>query len=722
MADETGLDRRDLIKATGAVGLALTAPRFAGAQRRPVRAGAGKDWYESPYRIVQTNLREPDILEDPERIARQVREFGGNAIVTNIGGIVAFYPTELDFQYRNPFMQDGVDFVQRMNDAARAQGLAVIGRFDLSKAMKPVYDAHPDWFMLSRDGAPRVFSGTYRACPNGDWAGDYGLQILREGLSRYEVDGVFFNMSGYPTTDYAHVDHGICVCVNCQRRFREMYGLDLPGVDGFDDPVWPQYLEFQDRTAAELNEKNYDVIKSLQPKAGVMGRYPFNEIVRGEVQRRVYRSPPEWAYQSGDQSRTYRARFPARPFSSTSTTHVDYPWRQALESGPYHMARFAQQLGTGSQLDLYLMGTFDDQDDRRFIAPVEELFHWHERNSAHYADVSTAARVALYESRRTERWGGGTASGRSWTRCFRGAYTALVDRRIPFSYVSDERIADGSVTLTPELFDVVILPGVVILTDAEAAALDAFVEAGGTVIATGQTGAFDGFGTPRSRMALESSPVAGYGETVDCHGWTFDAGRASGITMSPARIPATGAYYRVTTVSSTESLLPRAPNQRFGPPELSYALPDAPRGDEPGILLRRYGAGVSLHLPWHPEAQYYRDGLPDHAGLFAAMIEAYAPPPPVRLEGAGPVELMLLRQPATNRLLAHVVNYSGQRNGLYAEPARLHDLRIGVRGGGAARALVAGQDLSAGDADTQGYRWYTLPPVGYFEAVSVGLG
>lgn len=719
MAENT-IGRRELMQTAGALGVSLSYGGVSAAVFQDTE-NAQELWYQKPYRIVQTNLREPDILEDPRRIARQVREFGADAIITNIGGIVAFYPTDLEYQYRNPFMEEGVDFVREMIDAARAEDLAVIGRFDLSKAMKIVYDAHPDWFMVTPDGEPREYEGTYRACPNGAWANDYGIRILREGLGRYHVDGVFFNMSGYPTRNYDHVDKGSCRCQNCRRRFREMYGLELPEQDSFDDPVWPQYLEFQDRTVEELNEKNHSVIKSILPNAGVFGRHMYNEVVRYETQRRIYRTGPEWAYQSGEQARRYQALIPGKPFSSTSAAHVDYPWRQALESPSYHMVRFAQQLGAGAQLDLYLMGTFDDQDDRRFVKPVSNLFKWYGQHTDHYEGVKPSARVAIYNSMRTQRWGGGVPSGQQWSDGFRGVYTALVDRRIPFWFISDKRVEDGTTKLSPDDYDVIILPGVAILTDAEAAALDAYVEAGGIVIATGQTGAYGGLGAKRKKMALQSSPIASYDATLDAHGWSWDAALVAEIDLAPARIPATGPYYTAALAEGVDNLLSRAPNQRFGPPELSYALPDAKRGEEPGVLVRKVGKGVSIHMPWRPDVMYYRQGLPDHARLFAALIEKYAPPAPVKLEGSGPVELMVMKQPLANRLLIHVVNYSGQRNGLYEKPALIHDLRIGVRGGGEAETLVDGKRLGRGKKGSDGYRWYSLPPVNYFEALTVAV-
>jgi len=672
-------------------------------------------WYKRPYRIVQTNLREPDICRDPKKIAVSIREFGGNAIVSNVGGIVAFYPTELQYHTLNPYMPDG-DFVRSMIDAARAEGLAYIGRFDLSKSMGDTFAAHPEWFMVNRDGTPREYAGAYQACPNGGWSQAYVGQILAEALGRYEMDGIFFNGGGFAAGDYTGINRGICVCANCQARFREMFGKDLPMEDGPGDPAWRDYLAFQKKVTSELAERNLKTIKSLQVGIAVIGMGVANELARGETQRRVERPAPEWAYQSGEQSRHIQAMVPGKPFSATSAAHIDYPWRQVVETGAFHMVRLAQQIGTGAMPDLYLMGTFDDQNDHRFEAQVRWLFQWHRANEEHYDGLKPAAQIGLYSGGggQVNIFGKDTAGMSGW----RGIYTAMVDRRIPFWVVNGDRVDDGTTKLANEDWDALILPGNISLSEREAQAIDNFVSAGGSVITMGEVRLRNVSGANIASMPMISSPISAYQKPIDAHGWSLDTTNST-MDFGGARIPIDGLYYPAELKPDTNSLIGLAPQQFFGPPELSYARPETTPLPYAGVLKRAFGKGVAIHIPWRPDEQYYRDGLPDLAGLFAELIRIHAPPPLVRLEGAGPVELMAMRQ-SDESLLIHVINYAGQRNGLYADPPFIHGLRLGVLGGGTAQALVAGQEVSGASApDAAGYRWYDLPPVGFFEAVAV---
>ena len=58
---------------------------------------------EEPIRLIQTNLREIDLADfDVDRYVADIEKIGANAVLINVGGIVANYPSELPFQFVNP--------------------------------------------------------------------------------------------------------------------------------------------------------------------------------------------------------------------------------------------------------------------------------------------------------------------------------------------------------------------------------------------------------------------------------------------------------------------------------------------------------------------------------------------------------------------------------------------------------------------------------------------
>ena len=155
-------------------------------------------WKREPIRFLQTNLSETDSTVDPQTLVAAVADFGANTFLMNMGGIVAQYPTRVPFHYPSAFLPPGRDLFGDVVREAHARKVRVVGRFDLSKTQKPVFDAHPEWFFVRANGEPVIYNGLYSTCINGNYYREHALTILAEALERYEVDGLFFNMFGNP--------------------------------------------------------------------------------------------------------------------------------------------------------------------------------------------------------------------------------------------------------------------------------------------------------------------------------------------------------------------------------------------------------------------------------------------------------------------------------------------------------------------------------------------
>lgn len=673
-------------------------------------------WWEQPYRIVQTNLRLTDASLDPQALAREVLEFGATALTFNVGGIFAFYPTELPLQARNPRLTR--DLTGDMLESAHREGLRMVGRYDLSKGTRIAYEAHPDWFVHNKDGEPQEYNGTYQACVNGGWARDYAHRILRESLSRYALDGAFFNMTGYQPVDYSGRHRGICWCRNCQDGFAAMFQRRLPEREDFSDPAYPDYLLFKRRTSQAVAQQIYDTVKALRPATGVMGNgRGACDFMRLELQRAVSRPAPEWPHQAGELSRWGAAVGRGKAYACASTNFLDYQWRFASETPAHHMLRFGQQIASGAQVDYYLLGTFD-QDNTAPLEPVREFMHWHGANQEHFVGTKSLARVGLYHSRTTDLHAGATATGRQHVNGFRGAYRLLLEARIPFDFVSDERMGDADVAEQLAAYDVIVLPNVACLSAEEAAALDAFVAQGGTLIATGETGLYDERGQRRDGFILESFPTIRVNLAADKLETYVEIGAEELDFPKTRLLHLDGWYFYTEQKADAERLLKLLPPPKYGPPELCF--PELEPEDHPGVLTRRSGKGQAIYLPWLPEWLYFRDGLPEHRELLAQLI-GQASEPAVKLRGAGPLEVTVrAKDHGAGDLVVHLVNYAGQRQSAYEEPPAIGGLRLGVKGaGGPARSLVDGSAIEVGSPDAQGYAWLDVPDVKYFQAILI---
>src|SRR5690606_27330508 len=66
-------------------------------------------WKANNLRVIQTNLPayEAAIL-DPDSLVADLKYFSANTLIINAGGIMAFYPTQLEYHYSNPYMKENM--------------------------------------------------------------------------------------------------------------------------------------------------------------------------------------------------------------------------------------------------------------------------------------------------------------------------------------------------------------------------------------------------------------------------------------------------------------------------------------------------------------------------------------------------------------------------------------------------------------------------------------
>lgn len=598
----------------------LVAPAMSGQQRW---------WMDEPIRLIQTNLRETDSTLDVQRLGRQLSEFRANVLLFNMGGIVAQYPTEVEFHYASPHLPPGRDLFGEMLKEAHARGIRVIGRFDLSKTQKAVYDAHPEWFFKRANGEPAIYNGLYSACINGDYYREHAKKILTEALERYEVDGLFFNMFGNPSHDYSGNPMGPCHCDSCQARFRARYGRTVPATA--DD----EYRDFLATSAREVAAMIADLIHDKRPKAAFLTYIQqHTDGIMSESNTAVGRPLPLWPYSASDNVNRARNSEPTKMAFNLCMSFVDYPWRFATVPQAEIRLRLFQSMAHGSGVLLNMHGTMDQEDQSALIAG-RPVFDWHARHEDLYTGQESAARVLLLGSRQPS---------------YRGFFRILSEQHIPFA-VSDNLkwLEDG------RQFDLVISP------DGAPAELENWVRRGGRLLIAGAT-------PPR----LELPGVLGRRPQTQGY-W-----RVRDHTLFPSLrntrlIFLDGEY--VALAKANKPLLTLVPPAMFGPPEKVWV--DKVETDTPGLLLTEKGEGRAVYIPWDVGGLYYRHSSEAHAGLVTDLIDHLLPQGrPLKTTAHPLVEITVMRQPRRNRTLVHLVNLSGHsQTGTFA-PVAMRDIRV----------------------------------------------
>ena len=656
-------------------GAVVLAGAWSVSGQRPAKSGPRPDprwWLSEPIRFVQTNLSETDSTVDPQELVTAVADLGANTFLMNMGGIVAQYPTRVPFHYPSTFLPAGRDLFGEVLRYAHARKVRVVGRFDLSKTQKPVFDAHPEWFFKRDTGEPAIYSGLYSTCINGNYYRQHALTILEEALERYEVDGLFFNMFGNPTADYSGVAMGPCQCDACQVKYRKRFGRDVPRVADAD------YRVFMADSAREVAASIAELIHRKRPQAAFLTYIKdHTDGIMSESNTAVGRPLPLWPYSAGDNVARSLGSEPDKVAINLAMTFVDYPWRYANVPPAETELRLYQNMAHGAPPAVVVVGTMKQQDRQGLVA-AKPVFQWHARHEDLYVGQKNGGRVMLVAT-------GDTAS-------YRGFYRLLSERHIPFVVSENLRWMDDG----PGRFDLVIAP------ESAPRELERYVREGGRLLVAGTTAPPVPIGSIVGRKTTQ-----GY--------WRIHDRTALPSLGDTDLLFIDGDYLEIAPLE--RPVLTLIPTAMFGPPEKVWS--DKVETRVPGLIFATHEKGRIAYVPWDIGQLYYRHSSDAHAALMSDVIDSLLPSGrQIRTDAHPLVEITVMDQPSRGRTLLHLVNGSGHHDTAYFPPIEMRNIRIELaREVKSARAVRLAQSLPVTASGR--YRSFTLPSLKAYEVIVI---
>ena len=632
-------------------------------------APAQRTWWQRPNRVLLINLREGDEPRiDPDQLIDEVLGFSATAFCINGGGIVAFYQTAIAGHPKSSGL-DGRDLLAELVPRAHAKGLHVLARIDPSCAPRALAAQYPDWFARDRDGNFYAVNDFYVTCPNAGYYRDRMAEVVREMLTRHDVDGIWNNQG-----KFAAWDTDGCFCATCKALFKADSGFDLPLAEDWNDAAWLAYNEWRYRRIAAWVAHMHGVIHAAKPAAIFIAAVQLMESLETirpggwdidywlehqdvptfECQRR--NTAPWWP---GIQAKYLSAVAPDKP--RWMTVSYFYPWwRLYATPEAENRAWIAQQFANGVNSWLHINGGYSELFDRRALAPMREVFARLKRWEPYFDGAESAAQVALVYSRHTQdNYAGDDTHGR-YLDAVRGYYCALLEAHVPFDVISDKFIDDERL----RRYRVLVAPNMACVDDAAAAAIERFVAAGGALVATFETGMRTREGGPRAEPAfgklfgvtvrgrradLKSSYahivcagdplVAGLGDTdlIPNDGDLIEVDAAEDrsvpLTLIPPVIAHSGA-----TISIPEYSAIRATTR----------VPVAVHG--------QYGNGRTVYFANPMDALFYRYGFPDLGRVLAnAVRHALGDALDLEVDAPDFVDIAWRVQP--RRRLVHLINF-----------------------------------------------------------------
>ncbi len=218
-------------------------------------------WPAQAYRRYSVDIHIPDwdpaLLShfDAAEYVGHIARGGAQSLLQYTNSHVGLCLWDTSIGPRHANMPPGRDFFGEVVRECRQQGVHPLAYFSLIHDNWN-YEHHPDWRIARADGVEsRLFSRYGVCCPNSPYR-DYVLACVREIVSRYDIDGMFFDMTFWPE---------VCYCPHCTARFRTEAGSEPPRIVDWDDPVWRAWQAARQRWLRAFALDVTGAVKSIKP-------------------------------------------------------------------------------------------------------------------------------------------------------------------------------------------------------------------------------------------------------------------------------------------------------------------------------------------------------------------------------------------------------------------------------------------------------------------------
>lgn len=583
-------------------------------------------WWKQPLRVLQTNLQVMDTsLMDPEKMVRDCIDMHVNALVVNVGGIYAWYPSKVPFHHINEYLNEKVALLQNLIDCCHTNQIRLIARFDFSKAEDTVSQIHPEWFIRNPDGTKRAYgmerpgpwSILYMTCSNGGYRNEtVAVPVLQEVLKQYDIDGVFLNAPHY---DY-------CTCQACQNKYEKLYGVPLPihapladgeetyGSVAFPKDVDPRFpMQCYYDNIATMHKAIHDIrpdvplilYYGIHGEENLANRLETTEMLCTEAQDILSRKwtdiPPAWLPTVIMKYGRSQPNGDVKPFGIIhSCPGMD--WRHTGLPTAEYRAWLCQIPAAGGSIWHSITGFCDTVSDKRILRTVTEI---NQKTTTIEQDMDGAREksdaLLLWDEDKTYGWA-----------------ELLTDTQTQFDLCDHHQVCEAQLQKYP----MVILPDGYALNPEQIAALKNYVRQGGKLVMES---------TSPTQMkpfvdVMGISASIHQSESLTASYWRFEESEnplTYGLEETPI-IAHRGVTAYVQPLLGTRVLAtlipPFAPLNAVGaPPERASML--VSHTDIPLCTVHAYGKGEGLLFPWSFSGVASKHRLMEHFQVWTNTVD-----------------------------------------------------------------------------------------------------
>ncbi|MEM3590688.1 MAG: beta-galactosidase trimerization domain-containing protein [Candidatus Bathyarchaeia archaeon] len=692
-----------------------------------------KPWWRKPLTIADLSISGADevLAADPAKIADVKKSLGFNAEHLTCSDI---YGGEKGIFYFKTRIARNVprDFFSEYLPEAHKRGIKVLAYYNVHWINVEFGKEHPEWLQVDVEG--RIISDLYGSgnapCVNSPWR-EWSLQGIRD-LASYDIDGIFLDGPIFAPR--------ACYCESCREKFKRKYGLDLPREEDWGKTVWRDFIEFRYDSIAEYLRDAERTLKEIKPKSIIYmnstGLWPgwtaardnrrlirYQDILGAEGGFLYYdlRRAPLW--KAGMTAKLLETQAEGKP-TVVFIAGANKGWDEYLLTPTETKLLYADSIANGANpwygIPWYL-------SDKPGALAAGEMNRFIIENSEYLEETIPVANVALFWSSKSADFYRPEAPAMDFTpqreesvkrepagsfyEGFLGCYEILVRSHIPFNVLDEDAIR-------PEVlrnYGLLVAPNCACLSKDKAEIIKKYVENGGCLIASFETSRYDEYGDLLEEFELADVFGVNVGRgvfgplNIDYMSVVSDHPIADGLSARLLPCPTYGIEVSPTTSKAICMYHEKMAARYMRLPQLSK---------NPAILVNEYGRGRCLYIAGNFFEHYYNYHNPDYRRIIHNSVRWMAKTL-VTLENCpSSVEVTLRYQPKKDRLIVHLVNFTGEMTRPIESPIALKDIKValhGFRKYRSAKALRLNQSLNLEESnDTLNF---TIPFIQEYEAI-----
>ncbi len=387
----------------------------------------------------------------------------------------------------------------------------------IDKGKTAISTEHPEWLQVGLDGRKAVFYGDIEfwvgkhdedvwCCPNDPVYREKVKESFKR-LAETGIDGIWIDVVLFLCNYGSWENNWACHCEDCTKKFYEDTGLTIPDAVTWD-ATWKTWVLWRQKTVEGLIDELSQTAKMVNPDLKIIVEH-WHGFDTGSTESawsplglvRVTDSLAHEYVSASDSEETYTPVNYVRDvalytfYRGADKDHATWILSYAVEEDGQRMLA-ASILEAGCN---YYDTNYPDMSDSVSLEERTRIFQWLKEYSDYYYGAVPVSNVALYYSKATVDFYDCPAEEEYFFKEFVGTSMMLLSLHVPYTVVTDLETVQA---------DVLILPNAACLSDADTLKIQEFLEEGGYVLSTGETGHFDEMGVERSSEAFFEGPRA----------------------------------------------------------------------------------------------------------------------------------------------------------------------------------------------------------------------